>query len=99
MPMFYIGRNMHHIAGLQLLGGLSPLLVISASSSNEEKLSAALVCMVDVPMVTASRLKRNIPNDHLVKRNHIKIALAVKILCIVDVFSANGKQAGTANRL
>ena len=53
---------------------------------------------VDVPMVTASRLKRNIPNDHLVKRNHIKIAIAVKILCVVDVFSANGKQAGTANR-
>ena len=60
MPMLDSRRNVHHITGGERLYGLTPLLIATASGNADENLSAATRCLVDVPVVAATRLKGHI---------------------------------------
>ena len=85
---------MHHIAGHQFPRGLAPFLIPASACSDQEHLSAALVGVMDMPVIAAARLESHIAYDDLVKGKHIQIALAVKILSIVDIFSPHREKAG-----
>jgi len=49
MPVFHLGRDIHHITGLQKLSGLSFLLVPALTGYTEEYLIPAVVDMPEVP--------------------------------------------------
>lgn len=75
MPVLYAGRNVNAIAGSHLDRFLAPFLIVSASCNADEDLTAALVSVVNVPVVAALRLKGHIENAYLLGRNRSKIAL------------------------
>lgn len=80
MPMLYARRNIHHITGVKLLGFLSPLLIVSPSAYTYQNLPAAGGCMMNMPVIPASRLKGNIENSHLLCGKGSQVALPDKIL-------------------
>lgn len=62
--------------------GLVPLLIPSAACGYQENLSAALIGMMDVPIVATSRLKGDISDGHLLGAKHREITLPSEVLCI-----------------
>ena len=75
-------RDVDHISGVQLLSRFAPFLIVPYSSNADQNLSAALCCMVDMPVVTAARFKSYIKDADLRSRERRKIAPADKILGI-----------------
>ena len=57
MPMLYFRRDVDAVARLKLNSFLALFLIISTSCNTYKDLSAATLCVVDMPIVTATRLK------------------------------------------
>lgn len=57
VPVLYLGRDVDHVARMQLPGLLAPLLIPAPPCHTDEDLSAALAGMVNVPVVAAARLE------------------------------------------
>ena len=53
VPVLDTGHNVDYIAGVQLLRLLTPFLIVTAPGQADKDLSAALVRLVDVPVVAA----------------------------------------------
>ena len=74
------GGNVHHIAGVQLLGLLAPLLIVATPGHTDQHLTAALGGVVDVPVVAATGFKGHIEHPHLAGGQGVQIALPHEIL-------------------
>ena len=53
MPVLDACRNVDHVAGIQLPGGLSPFLIAAPPGGTEQDLTTAGFGVVDVPVVPA----------------------------------------------
>ena len=76
MPVLYLGRNVNHISRVQFLSGFAPLLIITPSSGTKQNLTAF---MVNVPVITATRLKSHIPDCYPFCGKHIQVTLPNEI--------------------
>ena len=94
MPMLDPSRDVDHISGVQLLSRFAPFLIVPYSSNADQNLSAALCCMVDMPVVTAARFKSYIKDADLRSRERRKIAPADKILGIRVIGFPDGEDHG-----
>ena len=54
MPMFDVGGNFNHVAGIQRLCGFSFFLVPAIAVNADKYLTTTVSCMVYMPIVTAS---------------------------------------------
>ena len=79
--MFHSNRNIDAITRVHFYSILSPFLVISSSCNTNEYLATTLICMMDMPIVSATGLKCYIKNSNLLHRNRCKIALTNKVFC------------------
>ena len=86
-------RNIHHIAGMQLLRFLAPFLVIASACGHQQDLAAALCGVMNVPVIPAAGLKGDVPDSHLCGGKHVQIALSCKILRECVVLFSHGKYA------
>ena len=80
VPVLYTGGDVDHVAGLERLRWLSPGLVPATAGHAEENLPAALLGVVDVPVVPAAWLKGHVINANLAGGEGLEIALPHKIL-------------------
>ena len=78
VPVLYIGHNVDHIAGVQLLRLFAPFLIVAPACHADEDLPAALV---DMPVVAAAGFKGYIEDFDLLRGDWRKIALPAEILC------------------
>src|SRR6476620_6826487 len=91
MPMNYLRRNLHYIAGLQQLYRLTLFLVITFAGCAQKNLTAGMT----MPVISAARFKGYIPNraiKNIVRYQHLKPGRACKII-VGDLF-AFGKNIG-----
>lgn len=65
VPVLYTWLNVDAITWLHLDGILAPFLVVPAAGDTNQNLSAALIGMVSMPVVTAAWLKSHIEYFHL----------------------------------
>ena len=79
VPVLDIRGDIDHISRMERLGFLTPFLIPVLSGDADKNLSAALVCMVDMPAIAASRLKRHIEDANLLGRERRKVAFALLI--------------------
>lgn len=91
MPMLDIRRNIHNIAGQHFYSFLAPFLIISSSGNTNQNLSATVFCFMNMPIVSAFRLKGYIENTNLVFRNRGEKTLSAEILCKVVIRLTNWK--------
>lgn len=68
MPMLDVCRNLDDIAGVQALRGLALFLVPALAVDADQHLSAALACVVDMPVVAAARLKGDVVDGQVIVR-------------------------------
>lgn len=61
MPVLDFRRDDDHIAGVQFTRRLAPFLIIATACRAEQNLPAALLGMVDMPIVAAAGLKGYVP--------------------------------------
>ena len=80
MPVLYPSGDVDDIAGVQLLSCFAPLLVVASSGHTDQDLAAALISLVDVPVVAAAGLKGHIVHAHLAGGERVEVALSHKIL-------------------
>lgn len=66
MPVLDACRNVDHVAGIQLPGGLSPFLIAAPPGGTEQDLTTAGFGVVDVPVVPASRFKGDMVDPDLI---------------------------------
>src|SRR5699024_1529499 len=82
------------VAGGERLGRLAPFLIPAAAGGAQENLAAALVGVVNVPVVAAARLKGDVGGgDTVFARQHLEIAVAHKILGVGVVGLAQTEDA------
>ena len=65
MPMFYIRRDIDTVTWFHFYRIFAPFLIIAATCYTYENLPAALICMVGMPVIAASRFKSHIKNSTL----------------------------------
>ena len=94
VPMLDTGRNVYHIARQHLHSGLAPFLIKAASGNADQELPAAGFCVMDMPVVAASRLKGHIENPHLLLGDRRKIAFPAEILRKTIICRADWKDHG-----
>ena len=80
MPVFDAGSNIDYIAGVQFLRLFAPFLIVAPSGHADEDLSAALISLMDMPVIPAARLKGDIEDPHLAGGEGRQIALSGEIL-------------------
>lgn len=68
MPVLDVGGNLGDIAGVQALRGLALFLVPALAVDADQHLSAALACVVDMPVVAAARLKGDVVDGQVIVR-------------------------------
>ena len=91
MPVFHSGRDVHGVAGVHPDGGLAPFLIISFARRADKDLSAALRCMVDVPVVAASGSEGHGADMELFVRDRGKETASCRIRVIFQTtFSSLG---------
>ena len=78
MPVLYPSGDVDDIAGVQLLSCFAPLLVVASSGHTDQDLAAALISLVDVPVVAAAGLKGHIVHAHLAGGERVEVALSHK---------------------
>lgn len=61
--MFYMSRDYHDIAGVQGTGRVSFLLIPSFTGYANENLAAALVGVMNMPVVATTRFKRDVGKE------------------------------------
>lgn len=79
VPVLDIRGDIDHISRMERLGFLTPFLILVLSGDADKNLSAALVRMVDMPAIAASRLKRHIEDANLLGRERRKVAFVLLI--------------------
>ena len=87
--MLYICGYINDVSRFKLTRFFVPFLIPTISCCYEQNLTAAVLCVVNVPVVAAGRLKGYVSDNHLLEREHIKIALSVEIFGEVNVFTAD----------
>lgn len=68
MPVLYLSRNVDAVAWIHLNCRLALLLIVSASTDTYKDLSATALCVMDMPVVTATRLKCHVEHSNLTSR-------------------------------
>ena len=68
VPVLDVCRNIDHVAGMQFSGFFAPFLIPALSVNADEELSAAFVSVMDVPVVAAAGLKRDVEGRDLLHR-------------------------------
>ena len=91
VPVLDVCRNIDHIPGMQLSRFFAPLLIPAASIDADQQLSAALVSVMNVPVVAAARLESHIEGRHLLQCQRFQIALSDEILLKAGVRLPDGK--------
>ena len=91
MPVLDPGGDVYHIAGVEFLSLFAPLLIVAPAGHADQNLTAALVRLVDVPVVAAARLKGHVVHPNLAGGEGVEIALPHKILGKAVVGSADGE--------
>ena len=91
VPVLDAGGDVDHVAGMQFPGRLAPLLIVAVSGHAEQHLTAALLGLVDMPIVPAARLKGHIVHPHRTGGQGLQIALPHKILGKSIVGRADGE--------
>ena len=71
VPVFDPGGDHHGVAGLELPGFLAPFLLPAPALGAEQDLAAVLLCLVDVPVVAAARLKGHVGDGHACCGQHL----------------------------
>ena len=92
MPMLYISWYINVIARFHFDGVLAPFLIVTATSHTNQNLPAAARCMVDMPIIAATRLERDVKNINLLLRQRLQIALSGEILRIIIICLPNRKR-------
>ena len=91
--VLHVCRNIHDVTRLQSLSGLTPLLIPAAARGHEQNLTAALRRVVDMPVVAAPGLKRDVSDRNLFSRKHLEVADPRKELVIgIPLGTANWKE-------
>ena len=95
--MLDVRRNLHNIADRKAPRRLAFLLIPSLARDADEDLPAALLCMMDVPVVAAARLEGHVVNRHdrPLLRQDIQIRLSAEILRIGIIRHAKTESAAT----
>ena len=95
MPVLDVSRNLDDVSGVQTLCGLALFLIPALALNADQHLAAALACVVDVPVIAATRLKRNVVDGQVIIGigERLKIALADEILAKGHVGLAESKEA------
>ena len=57
MPVLDVCGDVYCVSGMEFACWFAPFLIPASSGRNDEYLSAAIFCVVDVPMIPAGRLK------------------------------------------
>ena len=85
VPVLYLSRNVDAVAWIHLNCRLALLLIVSASTDTYKDLSATALCVMDMPVVTATRLKCHVEHSDLTSRYWKEIAVSYEILgkCII----------------
>ena len=89
MPMLNLCRNVDAVARFQFDCFLALFLIISTSGYAYKNLSATALCMMDMPVVPAARLKCDIEDSNLTGGYRCQIALSDEILCKCIVWLSN----------
>ena len=82
MPVLYFSGDIDAVSLLHLNCFFSLFLVISSSTYAYQNLCATIFRMMDMPVITAPRLKGYIKYTNLFLGNRSKITLSDKIFCI-----------------
>ena len=93
MPMLHASRYNYYISGEKFLRLFSPLLIKTTSGSAKENLPTAAFRMMNMPIITAARLKSYIADRHSLCCKHIQITLSYKIFCKRIIPPANWENA------
>ena len=91
VPVLDVRGDIYHVARREQARGLAFFLIVAAPGHAHKDLSAALLGMVDVPVVAAARLKRHVGNVHLAGGQRREVALPNEILRISVVGLADGE--------
>ena len=91
MPMFDVCRDMNNRTRQNFHSRLALFLIPAASGYTDQHLSATTCCTVDMPVVTAARLERDIGNAHLLARNGSEITVTDEILRVCRIRLADRK--------
>ena len=91
VPVLHIGGNVDDCSRENLLRRLSLLLIPASTRHTDKHLSSALGCMMNVPIVAATRFEGNIGNGNLLIGNTCQITVALEIPCIGSIGLANGE--------
>jgi len=92
MPMLDVRRNVDDIPWAQLTSWLALFLIPSTTSRDQQHLPAALIGVVNVPVVATSRLEGDVTDHHLLRREHVEIAPAREVLSETIVGPTCGKR-------
>lgn len=65
MPVLDIGRDLYKTSCFQCLDRFSFFLIPAMSGKAEQDLSAALACVMDMPVIDAAWFEDDIPDAHI----------------------------------
>ena len=91
VPVLDAHRDIYHIAGAQFLCRFAPFLIKPSTSHADEDLSATAFGVMDVPVVAAAGLERNVVNADLLGGKGHEVALPDKVLRKCVVGGTDGK--------
>ncbi len=86
VPMLDTSRDFDHIASFQGLCRLACFLIPALAGGAQKDLPAALIGLMNVPVVAAARFKGYIADEHPFLGQDIQIALTHEILHVGSVF-------------
>ena len=105
VPVLDVGGDHHNAALVQADGGLAFLLVPALASRAEQELTASFVCVVDMPVVAASRLEGHVGGEQAAFRIGQRIqeriageVLGIYALCWQQVIKRVELSVAYANR-
>ena len=81
VPVFDFRRNIDAVARLHLDGFFAFLLIVAASGHAYKDLSAAALCVVDMPVVAAAGFEGHIEHTDLFGGYRCEIALTDEVFC------------------
>jgi len=91
MPVLHFCRNIDAVTRFHFYSFFTFFLIISSSGNTYQDLPASTFCMMDVPVISASRFKCHIKNSNLRSRDWCKKTSAGKILCKAIVWCTDWK--------
>ena len=79
VPVLHTSGGVHYITGAQLSRLLAPFLIPAPATDADQHLSAAVLGVMDVPVVPAPRFKGHVEYRHLLFGQRCKVALPNEI--------------------